>query len=135
MIKDWNPSHPNSHLLGDMTYKDGKPTVPISGRYYIYAQIYFYKHRMPIMIHVINKRIIVIQPPSPTGSEITLHSSGVFDLTAGDVITVLLDGPTIRIYMSSNHSYFGAFLIWASFIANGNDTTTSKIKDLRLLNL
>lgn len=67
---------------------------------------------MPAMIHVNNKRIIVIQPLSLTGKdEITLHSSGVFDLTAGDVITVLPDGPTIRIYMSPNHSYFGAFLI------------------------
>ena len=97
-----------------MTYKDGKLIVPISGRYYIYAQIYFYKHRIPAMIHVNNKRIIVIQPPSPTGNdEITLHSSGVFNLRAGDVITVLPDGPTIRIYMSPNCSYFGAFLIWA----------------------
>ena len=114
MIKDWNLSHPNSHLFGGMTYKDGKLTVPISGRYYIYAQIFFVKHIMPIMIHVNNKRIIVIRPPSTGNNLITLHSSGVFNLRAGDVITVLPDGYTkytTTIYMSPNHSYFGAFLI------------------------
>ena len=40
VIKDWNVNSPISHLAGGMKYKDGKLTVPSSGRYYIYAQIY-----------------------------------------------------------------------------------------------
>ena len=43
-----------------------------------------------------------------------VYAGGVFDLKAGDVIS--LDAiHTITIYMASYHSYFGAYLIWVSF--------------------
>lgn len=111
VIKDWNLSHPNSHLLGGMSYQSGKLVVPISGRYYIYAQIFFQLHGNPVMVHVNNKRIIVIQPPSGGRNSVTMYAGGVFNLRANDVIMVLPDGYTTRLYMSPNHSYFGAFLI------------------------
>lgn len=111
VIKDWNLSHPNSHVLGGMSYQSGKLVVPISGRYYIYAQIFFQLHGNPVMVHVNNKRIIVIQPPSGGRNRVTMYAGGVFNLRANDVIMVLPDGYTTRLYMSPNHSYFGAFLI------------------------
>ena len=40
VIKDWSVSAPFSHLAGGMKYQDGKLTVPTTGRYYIYLQIY-----------------------------------------------------------------------------------------------
>ena len=110
VIKDWNLSHPHSHLLGGMSYQSGKLVVPHSGRYYIYAQIFFL-HGTPAMIHVNNKRIIVIRPPSGGRNSVTVYAGGLFNLRANDVITVLPDGYTTKIYMSPNHSYFGAFLI------------------------
>lgn len=64
------------------------------------------------MIHVNNKRIIVIQPPSGGRNRVTMYAGGLFNLRANDVITVLPDGYTTRLYMCADCSYFGAFLIW-----------------------
>lgn len=53
----------------------------------------------------------MIQPITGGGA---VYAGGVFDLKAGDIIS--LDAiQTITIYMASYHSYFGAYLIWVSF--------------------
>ena len=113
VIKDWSVSAPYSHLAGGMTYKDGKLTVPTTGRYYIYAQIY-YHNRGRVHVRVNNKIVTMTQPPvkgTDTGAK---YAAGVFNLKAGDVIT--LDASRYpangaKVYMWSFHSYFGAFLI------------------------
>ena len=110
MLKDWNPSNPNSHLAGGMTYQDGKLTVPTPGRYYIYAQLYYFNSGR-VIVRVNGKRITIVQPPTSGSDQGVLHAGGVFILKAGDVITLTPDGSTPRVYMSPNHSYFGAFLI------------------------
>ena len=112
MINDWSVSAPYSHLAGGMTYKDGKLTVPISGRYYIYAQI-FYLSRGRVLIRVNNKDITMIQPMDHGTGTGTMYAGGVFNLKAGDNITFSVMY-TIRIFMWTQHSYFGAFLVWAS---------------------
>ena len=60
VIKDWTLSAPYSHLAGGMKYKDGKLTVPIPGRYYIYQQIYWRGYRgKPIRISILlNNKVI-----------------------------------------------------------------------------
>ncbi|KAL9952481.1 hypothetical protein ACROYT_G039744 [Oculina patagonica] len=112
-IKDWSVSAPSSHLAGGMKYHDGKLTVPISGRYYIYAQIYF-NNNGRTMIRVNSKVITIIQPPITQADKGTLYTGGVFYLKAGDVISLSLHTypvSSIKIYMYNRHTYFGAFLI------------------------
>ena len=115
VIKDWTLSAPYSHLAGGMKYKDGKLTVPIPGRYYIYQQIYWRGYRgKPIRISILlnNKVIAMAHPPvnALRRDEFTISTGGVFYLKAGDVITVVAGGPGIA-YMYTHHSFYGAFLI------------------------
>ncbi|XP_068728467.1 tumor necrosis factor-like isoform X2 [Montipora capricornis] len=115
VIQDWSVNAPNSHIAGGMTYKDGKLTVPTPGRYYIYAQFY-YHHTGRINLRVNNNIITMLQPPAPhrSGSHGgALYAGGVFQLNAGDVITLLATSihGTVRGHMNPFHSYFGAFLI------------------------
>lgn len=98
-----------------MKYKDGKLTVPISGRYYIYEQIYWRGYRgKPVRISILvnNKVIAMAHPPmSLRNAEFTIFTGGVFYLKAGDVITVAATHLTGIAYMHTYHSFFGAFLI------------------------
>ena len=113
VIKDWSLSAPYSHIAGGMKYQDGKLIVPISGRYYIYAQIYYHNNGR---VHVrVNNKIITITQPQKTGnSEGALYAGGVFNLKAGDAITLDAGAwptSTVKVFLHSFHSYFGAFLI------------------------
>ena len=116
VIKDWSVSAPYSHLAGGMKYHNGKLTVPIPGRYYIYAQLHYQNNgRTNILLN--NKVITMIQPPvkgaiTDTGS---LYTGVVLNLLkAGDVISLVVVGYPVtsaKVYMRSFHSFFGAFLI------------------------
>ena len=111
VIKDWSVSAPYSHLAGGMKYQDGKLTVPTQGRYYIYAQVYYYKHNGGILVRVNNKAITMIQPPKRGNDQGVLYAGGVFKLKGGDVITLAAAGSTSKVFMYTYHTYFGAFLI------------------------
>ena len=109
MIKDWSVSNTHSHLAGGMQYHDGKLTVPTPGRYYIYTQLYYHSTGR-VYVRVNNNVVSMIQSPTSGTSHGTLYAGGVFNLKAGDVIS--LDAAhTITVFMYSVHSYFGAFLI------------------------
>ena len=113
VIKDFSTSAPYSHLAGGMTYQDGKLTVPTPGRYYIYAQIY-YHNRGRVNVNVNNKVITMIQPRTRGTGNGALYAGGVFNLKAGDVITLTASTYLIahaKIYMYTYHSYFGAYMI------------------------
>ena len=99
-----------------MTYRDGKLTVPISGRYFIYAQIYYYNNNGRVYIRVNSKVVTLISPMKSSNSEGTLYTGGVFTLKAGDVITLTTASwPTsiTKVWMGTFHCFMGAFLIWA----------------------
>ena len=109
MIKDWSVSARHSHLAGGMKYHDGKLTVPTPGRYYIYAQLYYHSTGR-VLVRVNNNVVTMIQPLNSANGHGVLYAGGVFNLEAGDVIS--LDTRTsITLFMYSNHSYLGAFLI------------------------
>ena len=115
MIKDWSVRDTHSHLAGGMKYHDGKLTVPTPGRYYIYAQIYYY-NKGRIEIRMNNNVITWIQPTvyGIKARSAALYTGLVFNLKAGDVITLNAGSWPIgsaRVYMYPLHSYFGAFLI------------------------
>ena len=99
-----------------MKYKDGKLTVPIPGRYYIYEQIYWRGTKgRPVRISILvnNKVIAMAQPPmnSLRRDDFTISTGGVFHLKAGDVITAAPTYLAGIAYMYTYHSFFGAFLI------------------------
>lgn len=116
VIKDWTLSAPYSHVAGGMKYQDGKLTVPIAGRYYIYEQIYYRGYRgKPVRISLlVNNKVVAMVHPSENqlrSSEFTLSTGGVFYLRAGDVITVVPSFKAGIAYMYTYHSFFGAFFI------------------------
>ena len=114
MITDWSVSAPYSYLAGGMKYQYGKLTVPTPGRYYIYAQIYYHNNGR-VSVRVNNRSITMLQPRiAGQNDKGALYAGGVFNLKAGDVITLTVDPYPVnsaKIYMYSIHSYFGAFLI------------------------
>ena len=111
MIKDWSVSAPYSHLAGGMKYNDGKLTVPTTGRYYIYLQV-FYHSNGRFHVYVNSKRVTMFQSPWPgKGDHGTAYSAGVFNLKSGDVITFVSAYANGKIFMYTYHTYFGAYLI------------------------
>ena len=109
VIKDWSVSAPFSHLAGCMKYHDGKLTVPIQGRYYIYLQAYYHTGGR-ILLRVNDKPITMVQIPGKTNHG-TAYTGGIFNLKAGDVITMTTPWDNLKLYMYSFHTYFGAYLI------------------------
>ena len=108
VMKDWTLANAFSQQSGGMRYSNGQLCVPTAGPYYIYAQLYFHtKGRVEIRKN--NKRVTMLQPAEGTGY-LPLYTGGVFLLRKGDVIS-LHSNDNVVIYMSSAHTYFGAFLI------------------------
>lgn len=108
VMKDWTLENAFSQQSGGMRYRNGQLCVPTAGPYYIYAQLYFHtKGRVEIRKN--NKRVTMLQPAEGTGY-LPLYTGGVFLLRKGDVIS-LHSNDNVVIYMSSAHTYFGAFLI------------------------
>lgn len=97
-----------------MKYKDGKLTVPSSGRYYIYAQIYYHNNGR-VLVRVNNAVITMVTPPIG-GGQMTgaMYAGAVYSLQAGDVITLdaaRYPSSGAKVYMYSLHTYFRAFLL------------------------
>lgn len=108
VMKDWTLANAFSQQSGGMRYSNGQLCVPTAGPYYIYAQLYFHtKGRVEIRKN--NQRVTMLQPAEGTGY-LPLYTGGVFLLRRGDVIS-LHSNDNVVIYMSSAHTYFGAFLI------------------------
>ena len=115
VIKDFSTGGQFSHLVGGMTYQDGKLTVPTSGRYYIYANLNYRNHGR-LFIQVGNKRLSMIAPaydtPSGGTGAGTNSASGVFKLNAGDSIHLQTTSAySSELFMGSGgndnfHSYF-----------------------------
>ena len=106
VMKDWKCAF--NQQSGGMRYSNGQLCVPTTGPYYIYAQLYFHtKGRVEIRKN--NKKVTMLQPAEGTGY-LPLYTGGVFLLRKGDVIS-LHSNDDVVIYMSSAHTYFGAFLI------------------------
>lgn len=115
VVKDWTLKAPYSHLAGGMKYHDGKLTVPISGRYYIYEQIYYrgYKGKPVRFSLLVNNKDVAMVHPAQTirNADFTHSTGGVFYLKAGDGISVAASHSAGIAYMYTFHSFFGAFLI------------------------
>lgn len=97
-----------------MTYSDGKLTIPSPGYYYVYAQAYFHdgsnKYKRIFVLRN-GKAILLTQPARFNSNTGTGYTGGVFNLQAGDVISVRVMESSTGIHMDPAHTFFGAFMI------------------------
>ncbi|KAG7321427.1 hypothetical protein KOW79_015842 [Hemibagrus wyckioides] len=131
LVRSWGNQSFGSHMH-NMTLFNGRLQIPQTGRYYLYAQIYFRyltlsngEHQSSSesqqVVQCVYKKTAYVQPIqllkgvgtkcwSPD-SENALHSiyqGGMFELRAGDEIFVSVSAPT-AVHAEDSSSYFGAF--------------------------
>jgi len=110
VIRDWSLKAPHTHLAGGMNYSNGRLIVPISGRYYIYTQIYFRASALRIYVMVNSGAVTMVQPM--VQKQGSMFAAGVFKLNAGDVVMLQVhSGHSATVFMWMYHCYFGAYLI------------------------
>ena len=118
VITAWNPSDPNSHVLGGFQFHNGELTVPCTGRYYVYAQMYFCarpsRNRNRVLVSAGNRILLMINKDVPgDGIELTASAGGVFVLSAGERLSVKATIHDTKLYLSRHHCYFGAYMVSA----------------------
>ncbi|KAK2566641.1 Tumor necrosis factor ligand superfamily member 10 [Acropora cervicornis] len=130
ILKIWENNLGFAHSSGGMAYSDGELIIPLSGRYYVYSQLYFQEAKKAHLIHFVHrsrngtKTIIMRSVASrchgqraSNGDKVKtfLYSSyqgGVFDLLADDRILVgVSEDNKGSISTGESASYFGAFLV------------------------
>lgn len=125
IIRNWEDDQGHAHKIGGMQYQDGELVISLSGRYYVYSQLYFQvEDDRPHLIHYVhlnrtgNAEVIMRSVTSrcrAKKSKVYLYSSyqgGVFELQNGDHIMVgVSEDNTQAIAKYESASYFGAFLI------------------------
>eukprot|EP00118_Oscarella_pearsei_P023172 m.273826 g.273826 ORF g.273826 m.273826 type:complete len:267 (+) comp40580_c1_seq2:794-1594(+) len=106
----WSPSF----LEGGMTYRNGELTVPQSGIYYIYAQLWVYptssNSGSGFRLFVNSSPVARIYSGSPARSQFTQYSGVLWKLQKGDTIKTVIQYMN-RYYFGSTSSYFGAWKV------------------------
>ncbi|XP_013984948.1 tumor necrosis factor ligand superfamily member 10 [Salmo salar] len=132
-VRSWGNQSFGSHLH-NMTLSHGRLRIPRSGRYYLYAQVYF---RYPSLTHeggnhhggtssyqlvqCVYKKTSYARPlqllkgvgtkcwaPDTEYALLSVYQGGLFELRAGDEIFVSVSSPT-AVHAEDSSSYFGAF--------------------------
>ena len=116
MLTAWNANYFKSHVMNGFKFSQGRLRVPIDGRYYVYAQLYFNstpnKSNNRVAVYAGNKLALMMQKDLPPGAEETGFAGGVFQLKQGDMIYVKVIGDQpIKMWLGPSHSYFGAYKI------------------------
>lgn len=129
-VRTWGNGSFGAHLR-NMTLSNGRLRVPMDGRYYLYAQVYFRypspsseadqssaSHQLVQCIYKKTNYLRPIQLLKGVGTkcwapdaEYALHSvyqGGLFELRAGDEVFVSVSSPTM-VHAEDSASYFGVF--------------------------
>lgn len=130
-VRSWGNQSFGSHLH-NMTVSNGRLRIPQTGRYYLYAQVYFRyltlsnsKHQASSgsqqVVQCVYKKTAYVQPiqllkgvgtkcwaPEGENSLHSIYQGGMFELRAGDEIFVSVSSPT-AVHAEDSSSYFGAF--------------------------
>lgn len=129
ILRHWENNLGYAHSAGGMQYENGELIIPLTGRYYVYSQLYFQvEDDRAHMIHFVhlnrtgNQQVIMRSVTSrcrAKKAKLYLYSSyqgAVFELHDGDHILVgVSEGYTKSISMGESASFFGAFLVWNQF--------------------
>ena len=118
-----------AHSSDGMRYEKGAMIIPLSGRYYVYSQLYFQveDNAQNIMIHfvLLNRtvtqeiimrslatRCLLKKSNSQTSYFYSSYQGGVFELQNGDHIMVgVLEDHNNSISSVESASFFGAFMV------------------------
>lgn len=125
ILRHWDNNLGFAHSSGGMQYRNGELIIPLSGRYYIYSQLYFQdEDDRAHLVHFVHlsrngTQTIIMRSVSSRcrakKSRTFLYSSyqgGVFDLLNGDHILVgVSEDNTGSVSTGESASFFGAFLV------------------------
>ena len=115
VITAWNPDDPKSHVVGRFEYKDGELTVPKSGRYNVYMQMYFSKrpddNNNRVALYADDRILLMIHKDMSPEQDNTGFAGGVFQLEQGEKIYVKVLFYNTNMWLGPNHCYFGAYWI------------------------
>lgn len=111
-ISAWDRHHANSHRSG-ISFSRSEFTVPSSGRYYVYTQLYFSsrstftKNRVGVFAD--HRQLLMIHKPLQPNTEETASAGGIFRLTRGDRVFVkpFWGYGSVRLWVGPWHSHFG----------------------------
>ena len=98
---------------GGMQYRHGELTVPTSGVYLIYSQLYYTtaSNRSMTYFVCVNSDVKAKGVNSGSGEFNTISLSFITSLNAGDIITLKLGDNINRAFLIEEASFFGAFLV------------------------
>ena len=104
--------------MGEFFYTNGVLTIPESGLYRIYCQVYFRASppTMPLSFSVQTNSQGILLGQVGGGNEATAHSSGIFKLNKGDSLLVKLFSSwgtttSMKVYMGRGHTFLGVYML------------------------
>ena len=116
VITAWNPQDRNSHLLHGFESAGGKLRVPTSGRYFVYAQLYFNARPADmtpnrVIVKATSRNLFLIHTDLGKSEETTAYGGGVFKFERNEEIYLQVIGYDTKMWIGPAHSFFGAYLI------------------------
>ena len=98
-----------------MEYEDGRVTVPKSGRYYVYMQMYFRSrpnvNKNRVALFADDRMLLMIHKTMSSGQDTTGSAGGLFKLEKGEKLYVKVLVYDTNMWLGPNHCYFGAYWI------------------------
>ena len=108
-VTEWSPHSGEGHITGGFRYRNGVLTVPETGIYYVYCQIYF-NHIAVFHVMLNGSRLLFLGHKESNTSGVK-YSGGNFKFNKGDKLHVYMyrwNNP-VKTYMGHGHSFFGAY--------------------------
>ena len=116
-ISAWDLSHANSHIAGGFEFGGSQLIVPVSGRYYVYTQLYFNSEpvatRNRVGVFTGQRILLMIHKPMQPSTEETASAGGIFKLNKGERVFVkpFKGYGSVKLWVGPNHTYFGMYKV------------------------
>ena len=116
-ISAWDLSHANSHIAGGFEFGGSQLIVPVSGRYYVYTQLYFNSEPMAtrnrVGVFTDQRILLMIHKPMQPSTDETASAGGIFKLNKGERVFVkpFKGYGSVKLWVGPNHTYFGMYKV------------------------
>ncbi|CAH3150511.1 unnamed protein product [Porites lobata] len=116
-ISAWDLSHANSHIAGGFEFGGSQLIVPVSGRYYVYTQLYFNSEPMAtrnrVGVFTGQRILLMIHKSMQPSTEETASAGGIFKLNTGERVFVkpFKGYGSVKLWVGPNHTYFGMYKV------------------------